>query len=189
MARNDGRIEPGQKLAGAISARAWNRAQDAADRVLGVGTGITGGGATGAAQASNIILVRNDTAVNVPVGGALQIQIDLAGSNFAGGTLDGNNEASTLLKAMFQSHVYRGSLPTLSGQIAVALEPIPSGKVGRMAIGGSVFFRLRRGNSLHRYAGPRPGDCTQLQTAGCGPIRIIYSDAGFGDGKNAFGVF
>jgi hypothetical protein len=33
--RQDGRIEPGQKLAGAISARAWNRAQDAADLVLG----------------------------------------------------------------------------------------------------------------------------------------------------------
>jgi len=32
--RQDGRIEPGQKLSGAISARAWNRAQDAADIVL-----------------------------------------------------------------------------------------------------------------------------------------------------------
>jgi len=33
--RPDGRIDPGQKLATAISARAWNRAQDAADIVLG----------------------------------------------------------------------------------------------------------------------------------------------------------
>ena len=39
MARPDGRIEKGQRLATAISARAWNRAQDAADRVLGVQTG------------------------------------------------------------------------------------------------------------------------------------------------------
>jgi hypothetical protein len=37
--RPDGRIEPGQKLASAISARAWNRAQDAADIVLGERTG------------------------------------------------------------------------------------------------------------------------------------------------------
>jgi hypothetical protein len=37
--RPDGRIEPGQKLARAISARAWNRAQDAADIVLGERTG------------------------------------------------------------------------------------------------------------------------------------------------------
>lgn len=35
MARSDGRIEPGQRLSRAISARAWNRAQDAADIVLG----------------------------------------------------------------------------------------------------------------------------------------------------------
>lgn len=41
MPRPDGRIEPGQPLRGAISARAWNRAQDAADLVLGAGTGIT----------------------------------------------------------------------------------------------------------------------------------------------------
>jgi len=35
MARPDGRIEKGQRLSSAISARAWNRAQEAADRVLG----------------------------------------------------------------------------------------------------------------------------------------------------------
>jgi hypothetical protein len=39
MARNDGRIEKGQKLSTAISARAWNRAQLAADVVLGSITG------------------------------------------------------------------------------------------------------------------------------------------------------
>jgi hypothetical protein len=38
--RNDGRIQPGQKLASAISARAWNRAQDAADIVLGQGEAV-----------------------------------------------------------------------------------------------------------------------------------------------------
>lgn len=33
--RRDGRVEPGQKITRAFSARAWNRAQDAADLVLG----------------------------------------------------------------------------------------------------------------------------------------------------------
>jgi hypothetical protein len=41
MPRPDGRIEPGQPLRGAISARAWNRAQDAADLVLGTNPGVT----------------------------------------------------------------------------------------------------------------------------------------------------
>ena len=43
MARPDGRIEKGQSLKSAISARAWNRAQDAADRVLGVSAGLEAG--------------------------------------------------------------------------------------------------------------------------------------------------
>lgn len=39
--RRDGRIEPGQPLKTAISATAWNRAQDAADVVLGQRPGLT----------------------------------------------------------------------------------------------------------------------------------------------------
>ena len=45
MAKPDGRIEKGQRLSTAISARAWNRAQDAADIVLGVRPGVTAGSA------------------------------------------------------------------------------------------------------------------------------------------------
>jgi hypothetical protein len=40
MPRPDGRVRPGQKLDTAFSARAWNRAQDAADLVLGDRGGI-----------------------------------------------------------------------------------------------------------------------------------------------------
>jgi hypothetical protein len=43
MAKPDGRIEKGQRLGSAISARAWNRAQDAADIVLGVRPGVEAG--------------------------------------------------------------------------------------------------------------------------------------------------
>lgn len=46
MGRRDGRIEKGQSLRSAISARAWNRAQDAADLVLGARTGVTVDGVT-----------------------------------------------------------------------------------------------------------------------------------------------
>jgi hypothetical protein len=51
--RQDGRIEPGQKLSGAISARAWNRAQDAADIVLGERTGF--GAEPGAGFTSSLV--------------------------------------------------------------------------------------------------------------------------------------
>lgn len=43
MPRSDGRLEPGQPIRGAISARAWNRAQDAADLVLGARAGVEAG--------------------------------------------------------------------------------------------------------------------------------------------------
>jgi hypothetical protein len=52
--RQDGRIEPGQKLAGAISARAWNRAQDASDIVLAERTGF--GAEAGAAFPGALIV-------------------------------------------------------------------------------------------------------------------------------------
>lgn len=45
MARPDGRVQPGQRLSTAFSARAWNRAQDAADLVLGDRGGINDGDA------------------------------------------------------------------------------------------------------------------------------------------------
>lgn len=41
MPRPDGRVQPGQRLDTAFSARAWNRAQDAADLVLGDRGGLT----------------------------------------------------------------------------------------------------------------------------------------------------
>jgi len=44
--RPDGRVEPGQRISSAFSARAWNRAQDAADVVLGARTGATAGPGT-----------------------------------------------------------------------------------------------------------------------------------------------
>jgi hypothetical protein len=48
MAR--GRINPGQRLDTAISARAWNRAQDAADLVLGDRAGVAVDSTTGRAH-------------------------------------------------------------------------------------------------------------------------------------------
>jgi hypothetical protein len=39
--RPDGRVEPGQRISSAFSARAWNRAQDAADVVLGARTSVS----------------------------------------------------------------------------------------------------------------------------------------------------
>lgn len=58
MAKPDGRIEKGQRLSTAISARAWNRAQDAADIVLGARPGVS---VPDTYSASDHIIVRVST--------------------------------------------------------------------------------------------------------------------------------
>jgi hypothetical protein len=65
MPRLDGRIEKGQSLRSAISARAWNRAQDAADLVLGATQSVTVDGLSMPLVASLAITVEPDT--NTPL--------------------------------------------------------------------------------------------------------------------------
>lgn len=155
MARNDGRIEAGQKLAGAISARAWNRAQDAADRVLGVGTGMTGGGATGAEAASNIVLVRNDTNGTIQRFGVIGI----------GAAIVDLEKVSPITVA--------GVSPQARKPFAVALEPIASGKVGRCAIGGAFPVYVEVCNTSHMYANPKDGDTEKLHSNSVGLLQIL----------------
>jgi hypothetical protein len=64
MAKPDGRIEKGQRLSTAISARAWNRAQDAADIVLGARPGFSVPQTIG--PGSRLVLPMQVSALGVP---------------------------------------------------------------------------------------------------------------------------
>ena len=185
MARNDGRIEKGQPLRTAISARAWNRAQEAADRVLGSQPGTTGEGVTVSGGASNIVYVHNISGFDVPIGGCLSLE--LLGGQIANGTFTGDDEGSKYLRAMFQTPNYVGKVPASNSHVGIPIEPIPNGKVGRVAVRGAVYFRCRVGNVLHGYARPLAGDVTQLTSGGCGPVKLFWA-GGQGQTKNAFGV-
>jgi hypothetical protein len=86
--RKDGRIEPGQKLGTAISARAWNRAQDAADIVLGERVRFGGDATAQPAGLRTIVAAIRKTAVNqafaaAPEGVSLSIgtAVDLIASS------------------------------------------------------------------------------------------------------------
>lgn len=65
MARNDGRVEKGQSIRSAFSAKAWNRAQDAADIVLGVQPGIEAGDLV--RQPARLIVSMRKLAPNEPI--------------------------------------------------------------------------------------------------------------------------
>lgn len=72
-ARQDGKVEAGEPLRSAITARTWNRAKEAADLVLGSRIGFAvGGSAAGPSQL--VVPVRVTTAIdNVGIGHVVQI--------------------------------------------------------------------------------------------------------------------
>jgi hypothetical protein len=188
MARPDGRIEKGQRLSSAISARAWNRAQEAADRVLGAQPGAQGGGLTSATPAPNVVLIVNDSGQDVPMCGVLGIsgvEIDPSG-----GSLTGNTDADKRAREFVSRPVLRGVTPTAdhAESFVIALEPIANAKIGRAAVSGAFACRVNVTNASHRFATAKNGDRSQLQSAACGVLQLVWKEGGTGANKWAVGV-
>lgn len=172
MARNDGRIEKGQRLSSAISARAWNRAQEAADRVLGAQPGTEGAGLTSATPAPNVVLIKNDSGADVPQCGVLGI----SGAVFNPHTGNHGQIDEAILRTFQSSIVLSGVTPqagTHDDAFVVALEPIAQNKIGRCATGGTFPVCVNILNTSHKYATVKNNDVTQLQSAGCGSVQLL----------------
>jgi hypothetical protein len=129
MARSDGRVEPGQSLKSAFSARAWNRAQDAADIVLGERTRF---GAEAAAYKSapyTWVYGRTTSAVSrwavVAITG---VAVTPTSTDTAAATVQ------------FQSMpiVTLGTPSGSSKACGVAIEPIAANGIGKVAVAGAV---------------------------------------------------
>lgn len=131
MARNDGRLEKGQRLSGAISARAWNRAQDAADRVLGTRPGFAADGPGGTSAPYTWVYARNASGAAVNRWGVLAITgVEITPTTSSGGAT-AEFEAMPVLTAS-----------AISGnetkERCVAIEPLAANAVGMVAIAGAV---------------------------------------------------
>lgn len=173
--RQDGRIEPGQSLKSAISARAWNRAQDAADLVLGDRVGFGAEGPKGPQSPYTSLPCKNVSATGVPRWGVLRISgVEIAPAGVSG---PGNSQ--------FQS------LPVLQGDIAttgtheafaVAVEPIAANSIGYVAVDGVVQVKIDVKNTSDATAGPKAGSIDELQTGG-GNAVILWKESGAGTGK------
>lgn len=131
MSRPDGRIEPGQPLRGAISARAWNRAQDAADLVLGANPGTAG--VPGSQVLTPYTWAYCRPSVTVARWGVLAITgVAITPTGSSGGATASFEEMPVLT----------GGAPSATTTAwCVAVEPIESGKVGRVAVGGVVQLK------------------------------------------------
>ena len=174
MARRDGRIEAGQSLNSAISARAWNRAQDAADLVLGQRPGINAGPSAYGGAPFIALPCKNVSGQTVPRWGVLAITgLEVAP---AGATGPATSQYE-------QSPVLRGSTPTTStnDSFGVAVEPIANNSIGMLAVDGLVQVKLEVRNAADATAGPK-ASTAELQSGGNGAA-IIYKESGTGADK------
>jgi hypothetical protein len=183
--RPDGRVEPGQRISSAFSARAWNRAQDAADVVLGARTGAMAGASSVTQRASNIVLVRNTSGQPVPWLGVLEfegVQISPVG-----GTLDGTNADSARAREFVRQPVLTGVMPNGTRPFGVAIEPIPIDGFGRLAVGGVFACQVEIINTSHRHASPKAGTVTRLKSNTCGAVELLWKDTGVSGPEDANG--
>jgi len=182
-----GRVNPGQKLSTAFSARAWNRAQDAADMVLG-----DRGGLAAAAEAidrvPNFIMISNASGGTVPRLGVLGIQSVLI--NPSGGTLTGTGPTDSLAKEFARRPVLTGITPTSSHleRFAILLEPAAPNAVVRAAVSGVVACLVDMVDETHQFATAKAGDNTQLLSAECGVLQLLWIDVAIGQRRWAVGV-
>lgn len=131
MARSDGRITPGEPLGTAISARAWNRAQDAADIVLGQRRGFASEGMSKLVAPYTWVYAKN-TGATVARWGVVAI---------AGVTVAPSSDSSAASTKQFETMPVLSVEPVTTGQTGkrcVAIEPIAADKIGRIAVAGAV---------------------------------------------------
>jgi hypothetical protein len=167
------RIKPGP-LRGQISARAWNRAQDAADIVLGDQYSQAGEPQTDGPKPYTPILARNSTTGTVNRWGVLSV----AGVVFTPSGATGN------ATQQFQDQpVLSGGLPTGGSSFVVAVEPIAAGKIGRVAVAGVVQAKINVVSESDTFATAKDGDLTQLTSAASGDAQILWKESGTGTGK------
>lgn len=169
MPRPDGRIEPGQPLAGAISARAWNRAQDAADIVLGDSLGQNA--QSGGAVLKPYTWAYCKSSVTVARWGVLAITgVEITPTS---------TESDTATRSFQDSPVLTGGTPSATTTAwCVAVEPIESGKIGRVAVAGVVQCKLSVGDSSHKFARAK-ASTSELETATSGEGLILWKGAGW----------
>jgi hypothetical protein len=166
MARADGRVRPGQNIATAFSARAWNRAQDAADLVLAKANGFVEAQSLQFDRAPTIVTIQNRAGQSVPRFGVLGIDRPVV-----------NPADSDYSASVFSTRpVFECRLPTSIDSFVVCLEPLEQNAFGRAAIGGMFACKVKVNDQNHRFATALTNDVTQLQTTACGPVLLLWKD-------------
>ena len=129
---------------------------------------------------SSVVVVGNDTNRDVPQYGTLQLKQDMLFEPAVGNDAGGQNDFAEM---MFREQpVFRGIVPTKDGGgqfgSVIALEPIPSGRIGRALIGGAALTRVEYpdSNGARRYLAtcPKQGEVGFQRACYVGPNRILW---------------
>lgn len=155
------RAQPGERLR--IPAAAWNRLMDNAMQMP-----LASQGDEFSYRRTNFrIYCQNKTSGTIPQWGVLHID----------GVLPTPSGATGAATNQFQTFpAISGITPTGTTQagFVVAVEQIERDKLGMVAIDGVVQVKLDIKDPSHRFAKPKPGSTSQLETAASGDASILW---------------
>lgn len=182
MARPDGRIEAGQPLRGAISARAWNRAQDAADAVLGASSSAVGGSQTYGVARNFVSVKLSQTFAPLDF-----VAIVSSGDPPVPVELPGFNSQIVIGKAV---PIGGTSAPPWSvGKCGMLLQGGDTDSIVPIQLSGPVYARIIMHHQYHNFARfvSSPSGGVYFESHVCGPVKIAWWDSRLYTGAVSYG--
>ena len=183
MPRSDGRLDAGDKIASAISARAWNSMMDARDLVVG-GTLSTSAGASaaGAGGAFCQVMAKNTSGSTIPLWGGCRITgiTPSAGTAATGGANAQFARSPTITVAIPSS-------ASTTDATAVALQPIKAGQLGMVAVAGVIQCLATITDTTHTRLS-LAASSANFASGTSGQLELLWKE-GVGAGKLALARF
>lgn len=167
-------VRPGQKLQ--IAAEQINFLNG----LMRTGGGFGSGSLSGWMAGTNVLMCRNDSAEDIEQFGVLQI------TGVAIDPTDGERHERQFAEMPCVS----GDIPSVPmpdgtqaarpQKLAITLEPIKAGKIGRVVVSGPVQVKLAVRNAEHRFARARNGEFGKLETCeeSDAPAKILWKSDG-----------
>jgi hypothetical protein len=162
------KARPGEKLT--IPARAWNQLMEG----LSTAPGITGDGGGPFVAPYTWVWAKNTTGQDLPRWGVLAI----TGLESVPGSTD------TPATRQFQElPILTGTAPTTSTVAwCIAVDPIPAGTIGRVAVDGVVQCKVEIATTADTFVACK-ASASELKTGGSGQGMILWKQTGTGTGK------
>lgn len=138
--------------------------------------GLTGNATATAGYGQNVVRVKNTTGATVPRFGVLGI---------AG--LELEPDGQTFPDVI----VFSGETPTTvshANRFLVTLEPIAADRVGLAAAAGVFPCKVNLTNTTHQFATVKNNDATQLASAACGVLQLLWIENAGATGADKWAV-